>query len=86
MLSIDFFVAAEDYFAKMLENLQRQTTKEKHLDILEQHLSEEARELARLLLQGHIDSRGGGQGYRSIRIKTFKLNELKTYPSKLTYL
>jgi len=60
MLLVDFFAAAENYLAKMLENLQSQTTKEKRLDILEQHLSEEVRELARLLLQGHIDSRGDG--------------------------
>ncbi len=60
MQSIDFFAAAEKYFAKMLENLQSQVTKENHLDILEDDLLGETRELARLLLQGHIDSRGNG--------------------------
>ncbi|HIE01618.1 MAG TPA: hypothetical protein EYP59_15225 [Thiotrichaceae bacterium] len=44
----------------MLENLQSQVTKENHLDILEDDLLGETRELARLLLQGHIDSRGNG--------------------------
>jgi len=38
MQSIDFFAAAEKYFAKMLENLQSQVTKENHLDILEDDL------------------------------------------------
>lgn len=81
MLSVDFFVAAEDYFAKMLENLQKQTTKEKTLDIIEQHLSEEARELARLLLQGHIDSRDGGDiGATVISVDKVKLN----YKRKMT--
>lgn len=84
MLSVDFFAAAEDYFAKMLENLQSQTTKEKHLDILEQHLSEEARELARLLLQGHIDSRGGGDlGATVISIDFVTLNHKRKMPRTL---
>lgn len=44
----------------MVENLRSGTAKESHLDILEHSLSEESRELARLLLQEHIDSRGDG--------------------------
>jgi len=60
MPSIDFFVAAEKYFAKMVENLQNPVIKKNHLDILEDELLKETRELARLLLQGHLDSRGDG--------------------------
>ncbi|HIE01149.1 MAG TPA: hypothetical protein EYP59_12820 [Thiotrichaceae bacterium] len=60
MQSIDFFADAENYFAQMVVKLQSQVTKENHLDILEDDLLEETRELARLLLQGHIDSRGFG--------------------------
>lgn len=52
-----FFVAAEEYFAKMVKSLRGKAAKESHLDNLEYNLSKEARELARLLLQGHIDSR-----------------------------
>jgi hypothetical protein len=58
MQSIDFFVAAEEHFAKIVENLQTQEQTENHLNIVEDDLLEETRELARLLLQGHIDSRG----------------------------
>jgi hypothetical protein len=84
MLSVDFFAAAENYFAKMLENLQSQTTKEKHLDIIERHLSEEARELARLLLQGHIDSRGGGDiGATVISADFVTLNHKRKMPRAL---
>lgn len=61
MSSIDFFVAAEKYFAKMVENIQNPVIKENHLDIIEDELLRETRELARLLLQGHIDSRGDGE-------------------------
>jgi len=75
MLSVDFFAAAENYFAKMFSILQSQTTKEKRLDILEQHLSEETRELARRIDQGHIDSRGDGDiGAAVISIDKVKLN------------
>lgn len=84
MLSIDLFVAAENHFAKMLENLQSQTAKEKHLDILEDHLSKEARELARLLLQGHIDSRGGGDiGPKVISAEEVELNHRRKMPRTL---
>ena len=58
--SIDFLVAAEKYFALMVENLQNPVIKENHLDILEDELLKKTRELARLLLQGHLDSRGDG--------------------------
>jgi hypothetical protein len=61
MQSIDFFMAAENYFVKMVDNLQNQATKENQLNILESNLLKESRELARLLLQGHIDSRGCGE-------------------------
>lgn len=84
MLSVDFFAAAEDYFIKMLEHLQSQTTKEKPLNILEQHLSEETRELARLLLQGHIDSREGGDiGATVISVDKVKLNHKRKMPRTL---
>ncbi len=61
MPSINFFVAAEKYFAQMVENLQNPEIKENHLDILEDDLLRETRELARLLLQGQLDSRGDGE-------------------------
>jgi len=60
MPSIDFFAAAEEHFAKMVENLQTQVNTENHLNIIEDDLLKETRELARLLLQGNIDSRGDG--------------------------
>jgi hypothetical protein len=43
MQSIDFFAAAEKYFAKMMKKLQSQVTKENPLDILEDELLEETR-------------------------------------------
>lgn len=60
MQSIDFFAAAEEHFAKMVENLQTPVKTENHLNIIEDDLLKETRELARLLLQGPIDSRGDG--------------------------
>jgi translation initiation factor RLI1 len=81
MQSVDFFVAAEKYFAQMVENLQSVVTKEKYLDILEQNLSEEARELARLLLQGHIDSRGCGDvGATVTSMEKVKLRKIRKIP------
>jgi len=68
----------------MLENLQSQTTKEKPLNILEQHLSEETRELARRIDQGHIDSREGGDiGATVISVDKVKLNHKRKMPRTL---
>lgn len=76
MQSIDFFVAAEEHFAKIVENLQTQVKTENHLNIIEDDLLKETRELARLLLQGHIDSRGDcNAGVTVISTKNVKLQK-----------
>ena len=78
MQFIDFFADAEKYLAQMVVKLQSQVTKENHLDILEDELLEETRELARLLLQGHIDSRSFGDiGATVITTETVKLQKRK---------
>jgi len=50
MQSINFFADAENYFAQMVVKLQSQATKENPLDILEDELLKETRELARFLV------------------------------------
>jgi len=62
----------------------RQTIKERQLDLLEQHFSEEARELARRIDQGHIDSRGGGDiGATVISVDFVTLNHKRKMPRTL---
>jgi hypothetical protein len=83
MHPIDFFAAAERHFTQMVENLQSVTT-ENHLDLLEHNLLEESRELARLLLQGHIDSRGNGDvGTVVISAEQVKLNHRRNIQRSL---
>jgi len=84
MQSIDFFVLAEEYFAKIVENLQTQEQTENHLNIVEDALLEETRELARLLLQGHIDSRGDGDiGATVLSAEKVKLQKRRKTPRSL---
>ncbi len=84
MQSIDFFVLAEEYFAKIVENLQTQEQTENHLNIVEDDLLEETRELARLLLQGHIDSRGDGDiGATVLSAEKVKLQKRRKTPRSL---
>lgn len=87
MQSIDFFVAAEEHFAKIVENLQTQVKTENHLNIIEDDLLKETRELARLLLQGHIDSRGDGNaGVTVISTKNVKLQKRRKIQRSLKTL
>ena len=84
MQSFDFFAAAERHFTQMVENLQSSVTKENHLNLLEHDLLEESRELARLLLQGHIDLRGlGDVGAVVISAEQVKLNHRRKMPRSL---
>lgn len=84
MQSDDFFAAAERHFTQMVENLQSIATKENHLDLLEQNLLEESRELSRRIEQGHIDSRGVGEiGSVVISAEQVKLNRKRKIQKSL---
>ena len=84
MQSIDFFTAAERYFTQIVDDLQSIITTENHLDLLEHNLLEASRELARLLLQGHIDSRGSGDiGPFVISAEQVKLNQKRNIQRSL---
>jgi len=107
MQSIDFFSSAEKYASKNGGELAKPSNKRKSPfeakvfarknfcleDILEDYLLGETRELARLLLQGHIDSRGDGDiGATIISTEKVKLQKsrktqrsLKTVFGFVTY-
>ena len=58
--SVDFFEAAERKFFELTDTLQTRHTLAMKFSDIEKLIEKDGRELMRLLLQAHVDSRGSG--------------------------
>lgn len=66
VLPLDFFEAVERKFSDLLTLLQTRKTQVMKLSDLEKMIETEGREVLRLLLQAHVDSRGDGSIGQSV--------------------